>query len=151
MYGKILVPLDGSETSTLGLNEAVRLAKNQRSRIRLVHVVNELLTVLPEAYVDFDRVIDALRSEGKTILDKAEAEVRSAGIEVDTMLVEAMGNQAGIQIVEKAKQWPADLIVCGTHGRQGLRRIVLGSDAEYIVRHTPVPILLVRSTASTNE
>jgi nucleotide-binding universal stress UspA family protein len=151
MYGKILVPLDGSETSTLGLNEAVRLAKNQRSRIRLVHVVNELLTVLPEAHVDFDRVIDALRSEGKTILDKAEAAVRGAGIEVDTELVEAMGNQVGAQIVEKAKQWPADLIVCGTHGRRGLRRIVLGSDAEYVVRHTPVPILLVRSTASTPE
>ncbi|MGA2711194.1 MAG: universal stress protein, partial [Steroidobacteraceae bacterium] len=44
--------------------------------------------------------------------------------------------------------WPADLIVIGTHGRRGIRRLVLGSDAEYVVRTTPVPVLLVRGTKS---
>jgi len=61
------------------------------------------------------------------------------------VLVEAMGGQAGDYIIREARQWRADLIVCGTHGRRGIRRLVLGSDAEYIVRHTPVPVLLVRS------
>jgi len=148
MYAKILVPIDGSETSTLGLNEAIRLAKNQGGRIRLIHIVNELIVVLPEAYVNIERVIDELRTRGKAILDSSEATVRSGGVEVDTTLVEAMGNQAGDQIIQQAKEWGADLIVCGTHGRRGIRRIVMGSDAEYIVRHTPVPILLVRSHAT---
>jgi nucleotide-binding universal stress UspA family protein len=145
MYGKILVPIDGSETSAMGLNEAIRLAKNQGARIRLVHVVNELLVVLPDAYVNIGRVVDELRRAGKSVLDMSESTVRSAGVEVDTTLIEAMGNQAGDQIIRQAKEWGADLIVCGTHGRRGIRRIVMGSDAEYIVRHTPVPILLIRS------
>ena len=145
MYVKILVPIDGSETSAMGLNEAVRLAKNQGARIRLVHVVNELLVLLPDAYINMGRVIDELRRTGKIVLETAESSVRSAGVQVDTTLIEAMGNQAGVQIVRQAQEWGADLIVCGTHGRRGIRRIVMGSDAEYIVRHTPVPILLIRS------
>jgi nucleotide-binding universal stress UspA family protein len=55
-----------------------------------------------------------------------------------------MGRPAGELVIIAAKEWSADLIVCGTHGRRGLRRIVMGSDAEYIVRHAPVPILLIR-------
>ena len=51
----------------------------------------------------------------------------------------------GATIARVAEEWNADLIVCGTHGRRGLRRIVMGSDAEYILRHSPVPVLLVRS------
>lgn len=145
MYRKILVPIDGSETSAMGLNEAIRLAKNQDARIRLVHVVNELLIVLPDAYMNIGRVVDELRNAGKIVLDTSESTVRSAGVAVDTTLIEAMGNQAGDQIIRQAKEWGADLIVCGTHGRRGIRRIVMGSDAEYIVRHTPVPILLIRS------
>ena len=48
-------------------------------------------------------------------------------------------------MIQHAKQWPADLIVCGTHGRRGIRRIVRGSDSEFIVRHSSVPVLLVRA------
>jgi nucleotide-binding universal stress UspA family protein len=152
LYGKILVPVDGSKTAALGLNEAIRLAKNQSARIRLVHIVNELIVVPPDAYSsDFGQVIDMLRTGGQAILNDAESAVRRAGIEVDTALVEAMGGHAGNHIVQQAKEWGADLMVCGTHGRRGIRRLVLGSDAEYIVRHTPVPILLVRSREPTSE
>lgn len=152
MYGKILVPIDGSETANQGLNEAIKLAKNQGARIRLVHIVNELIMTAPGAYVtNFAQIIDILRTGGQGILAAGEDAVRSAGIEVDTAFVEAMGGQAGDHIVQQAKQWGADLIVCGTHGRRGLRRLVLGSDAEYIVRHTPVPILLVRSLESVGK
>ncbi len=149
MYKKILVPIDGSETSSIGLAEAIRLAKNQLAQIRLVHVVNELLVVLPEAYMNIGRVVDELRRVGKEVLDTSETTVKSAGVAVDAILIEAMGNQAGDQIIQQAKEWGADLIVCGTHGRRGIRRIVMGSDAEYIVRHAPVPILLVRSGLPT--
>lgn len=146
MYGKILVPIDGSDTATLGLQEAIRLAKNQHGRIRLVHIVNELIATSPESYSsNFAQIIDILRTGGQAILADGESAVRSAGIEVDIAFVEAMGGQAGDHIVQQANKWGADLIVCGTHGRRGLRRLVLGSDAEYIVRHTPVPVLLVRS------
>jgi len=78
--------------------------------------------------------------------------VRDAGITVDSRLIEALGSEAGETIVKEAVSWPADLIVCGTHGRRGVRRILMGSDAEYILRRSPVPVLMIRDrTASEGQ
>jgi nucleotide-binding universal stress UspA family protein len=148
MYTNILVPVDGSETAALGLNEAIKVAKNQNGAIRLVHVVDELIVASYDAGFDLGGVLDTLRSSGESILATAADLVRGAGVEVESVLIEAMGGQAGDHIVRKAIECGADLIVCGTHGRRGVRRMVMGSDAEYIVRHTPVPVLLVRSRES---
>jgi len=143
MYPKILVPIDGSDTAMLGLNEAIKLAKNQHSRIRLMHVVNETVVVDAMA-VNLTVISERLRRSGETLLSQMASRVRDVGVEVDTVLEEALGGRAGPRIVEQASGWRADLIVCGTHGRRGLQRIVMGSDAEYIVRHTPAPVLLLR-------
>lgn len=146
MYKRILVPTDGSETAKSGLREAIRLAKDQSAQIRIIHVVDEFVMGSSPAYaVVMGNIIDDLRTAGKSILTSAQAMVQEAGITVDTQLIEAFGSRAGEHIVRAAQEWPADIIVCGTHGRRGLRRIVLGSDAEYLVRRTPVPILLVRA------
>ncbi len=146
MYKRILVPTDGSDTANAGLREALQLAKEHGAQVRLVHVVDELLVVSPELYGGvYDRITEQLREAGTAILERAKTMAQDAGVSAETQLVEAMGGPAGERVIKVAMEWAADLIVCGTHGRRGLRRIVLGSDAEYIVRHTPVPILLVRS------
>lgn len=151
MYQNILVPIDGSATAARGLAEAIKLAASLHARIRLLHVVNELVVLTPEVSpAAFVQVIDVLRSQGETLLAEAEATVRQAGIPVTSELTEAMGGQAGDEVVQEALKWPADLIVCGTHGRRGLRRAIMGSDAEYIVRHSPVPVLLVRADESSS-
>jgi nucleotide-binding universal stress UspA family protein len=145
MYKKILVPVDGSEPSMRGLREAVKLAKSQGSQLQLVHVVNELVFTAAETPpVYMDKVIDALRAEGKAVLSKAEEVVREGGLEPQGVLLESIGGRAADLIVEQARQWTADLIVIGAHGRRGLRRLALGSDAELVVRSAPVPVLLVR-------
>ncbi|MGO9994042.1 MAG: universal stress protein [Steroidobacteraceae bacterium] len=146
MYGKILVPVDGSGASTCGLGEAIKFAKNFGGRIRLVHVVNEFIidgVYSPGMYAG--DLFQSLRDTGKTILAEAEALVRQSGIEVDSVLLESIGGPAADFIVTEAKQWPADLIVMGTHGRRGLARLAMGSDAEQVVRAMTVPVLLVRS------
>lgn len=146
MYKRILVPTDGSDTATSGLREAIKLATDQRAQIRIISVVDEFVMVSPHVYgVMLDNIIADLHTAGKAILADAQAMAKDAGITVDTQLVEAFGGQAGEHILKAAQEWGADLIVCGTHGRRGLRRIVLGSDAEYLVRRTPVPIMLVRA------
>lgn len=146
MYQNILVPVDGSSTAARGLAEAIKLASSLHSRIRLLHVVNELVVLAPEISPGaFIQVVDVLRSQGQTLLSDAETTVHQAGIPVSSELTEAMGGQAGDHVVQEALKWPADLIVCGTHGRRGLRRAIMGSDAEYIVRHSPVPVLLIRT------
>jgi nucleotide-binding universal stress UspA family protein len=152
MYDKILVPTDGSEAAALGLIEAIRLAKALGSHLRLVHIVDELLIVSPDAAgATLGQIVDLLRSTGESVLAEAESKVSKAGVDVDTVLVEALGGQAGDQILQQAREWGAELIVCGTHGRRGIRRLVLGSDAEYVVRHASLPVLLVRQPAVREE
>jgi nucleotide-binding universal stress UspA family protein len=144
VYPKILVPIDGSETSMRGLNEAIKIAKSQGSQLRLFHVVNEF--VLDYSYgagLYGTNLIDSLREAGKNILQQAEALVRQQGVPVEGVLLESIGGPAADLIVAQAKEWPADLIVMGTHGRRGLRRFAMGSDAEGVVRGAPVPVLLV--------
>ena len=71
--------------------------------------------------------------------------VKRNRLSCSTALLETMTGPAADLIVRQAKKWHADLIVIGTHGRRGVRRIVMGSDAEQIVRTSPVPVMLVRS------
>ena len=98
---------------------------------------------MPPSYID--EYIQSLRAGGKKLLTRAEAKVRKRGIEVEPVLLEAVGGPVAGQIIKQAKKWRADVIVLGTHGRRGLSRIVMGSDAELVLRETPVPVLLVRS------
>lgn len=144
MYQNILVPVDGSETADKALGEAIQLARSLSSRIRVMHVVNRLPWITQGSPGVMEELIDQLRSTGESIIHEAKTAVRDAGIEVDHRLIEAMGERAGEYVVAEANDWPAELIVCGTHGRRSVRRLLMGGDAEYIVRHSPVPVLLVR-------
>lgn len=151
MYSRILVPVDGSDTALAGLRVALRFAGQQDARMRIVHVVDELVVLSPSAYGGaYERFADQMREAGMSILSRARTMAHEAGMVVETQLIEALGGVAGERVLNDAKGWHADLIVCGTHGRRGLRRIVLGSDAEFMVRHTPVPILLVRYDGQTS-
>jgi nucleotide-binding universal stress UspA family protein len=148
MYRQLLVPVDGSEPSMLGLAEAIKIAKSDGANLHLVHVVDELLpygTDVPGNYVE--QFIDALRAQGKEVLAKAERVVFEHALKAESVLLETVGGSAADRIVEQAQKCKADLIVMGTHGRRGLRRLALGSDAELVVRSSPVPVLLVRGAA----
>jgi nucleotide-binding universal stress UspA family protein len=146
MYQRILVPVDGSATSNCGIDEAIRLAKMAGGRLRLVHVVDGLVlsTGLELASCD---VIGILTEAGAETLSAAKAKVEASGIAVDTFLSEAFNERVCDVVVAQARQWNADLIVIGTHGRRGVGRLLIGSDAEQIVRAAPVPVLVVRPAA----
>lgn len=151
MFRRILVPIDGSPTSNRGLEEAIGLATEQKAKICLLYVVDELMVTagsdgmiyMPPSYID--EFLQALHAEGKKLLARAEARVRKHGIEVEVVLLETLGRRVAEMIIKQAKKWRADVIVLGTHGRRGLSRLVMGSDAEMVLRETPVPVLLVRS------
>ncbi len=151
MFQRILVPIDGSPTSNRGLEVAIDLASDQKAKVCLLYVVDELvvtgavdaMTYVSPSYID--EFIRALRNGGKKLLTEAEAKVRKHGIEVEVVLLETLGRHVADAIIKQAKKWRADVIVLGTHGRGGLSRVVMGSDAEMVLRETPVPVLLVRS------
>ena len=147
MYRKILVPIDGSRTSARGLEEAIKLAQSQKATLVLLHAVDEAVvtygTDMVPAYID--EMLESLREGGKRILAKAAARARGRGVKLKSLLVEKLIGPVADIIVSQAKEQRADLIVIGTHGRRGVTRLVMGSDAEGVVRKSPVPVLLVRS------
>ena len=146
MYQRILVPIDGSDTSSLGLAEAMRLARLTGGRLRLLNVIDELSFALTmDAYTGHSGDwLNTLRENGSQLLDEAKGIVQAAGIEADTVLHDRFNLKLADSVRAEALQWPADLIVLGTHGRRGVGRLVLGSGAESVLRSAPVPVLLVR-------
>jgi nucleotide-binding universal stress UspA family protein len=145
MYQRILVPLDGSETARRGLKEAIGLAIEQKSTLHLLHVINDFpMLVALTSTAGLEAAADKARLAGDAILAQAQAEVDASHVPCERALREVIEGRAADIIVREAKEARCDLIVMGTHGRGGVRRLALGSDADLVVRHSPVPILLVR-------
>ncbi len=147
MYQRILVAVDGSATSDLALDEAAKLARDQRAAVRLVHALDQAALVLDTPYV-LQEFLDAARKAGEEILERGKARMKAAGIDAETRLagVEAFGERIAALISAEAVAWPADLIVIGTHGRRGFSSVLMGSVAMGVVRTAPVPVLLVRGS-----
>lgn len=138
------MPIDGSETATRGLIEAIKFAKNQGAQLRLLHIVNEIILDYGSGSgVYAVDIIESIRDGGKKVVHAGQALARMSGVDPEISVVESIGGPASELIIEQAQKWPADLIVMGTHGRRGLRRFAMGSDAESVVRDAPVPVLLV--------
>jgi nucleotide-binding universal stress UspA family protein len=151
MYQRILVPVDGSPTSTRGLDEAIRIAKLTGGRLRLFHVIDELSFALGmNAYTGYaGDWLKVLREKGFAVLEEGSAAARASGVEADTVLCDQFSGSVHEQVTAEASKWPADLIVLGTHGRRGVGRFVMGSSAEHILRYATVPVLLVRSSKAS--
>ena len=152
MYKRILVPVDGSDVSTFGLQEAVRLAKATQAQLRVMHVVDELVLFQSGAYIPrAGEFLEALTENGKQCLKTAKALAERHGVKAETAIFKTIGDRVAGVIVKEAKRWRADVVVMGTHGRRGVSHLLLGSDAEAVIKLTPVPVLLVRSQRGTTK
>ena len=146
MYSRILVPIDGSATSQRGLEEAMALAKRLGSALHLLNVVDaRLLIAEVSAYAPPDQLLDDWRAAGGRLVADAAALARAQGLTADSVVRCDPGLRVCDMILQEAKTSSAGLIVMGTHGRRGLKRLALGSDAELVLRESPVPVLLVRA------
>ncbi len=146
MYQRILVPIDGSETSERALQEAIKLGGSS-AQLRLVNVMEEIYALDAEGYafIDYAVLQQAVRHSGERLLAAAAEKVQRAGARGETVLLETNGERIASAIEAEAERWQADLIVIGTHGRSGLSRLLLGSVAEGVARVSTVPVLLVRA------
>ncbi len=148
-YRKILVAVDGSPAAEKGLREAIRVAEAGPGTLVILHVVNEFqIYYAMEGAGPGADVHERLRAESRRILEKARASAERRGLKPKILMGEIAGGSAAPAIVQEAKKQRADLIVLGTHGRRGMTRLVMGSDAEEVVRSAPVPVLLVRAGKS---
>jgi nucleotide-binding universal stress UspA family protein len=152
MYKRILVPVDGSDTADLALDAAIRLAQAFGSRIRLVHVLDEVVWMTGyDVYGGSSAgLYDAMRDWGDELLRKAMERARTGGVEADMMLFDKPGQRLGETVAQAAKLWDADLVVVGTHGRKGFNRLLLGSGAEQVIRMAPVPALVIRASEAAS-
>jgi nucleotide-binding universal stress UspA family protein len=129
-----------------GLREAIRLADRRGSKVRLLHVLDlaRVLGTLMRAR-NSRELIAGLERKGERAMRGACALAARHGFKVESATVSTPEERAAVAILAEARRWKADLIVMGTHGRRGLRRMLLGSDAETVLRESTVPVLLVRA------
>jgi len=144
---RILVPLDGSETSERALDVAADFAAAQGAELVLCHVV-DLARAAAMSGGEAQLVagcLGALRDEGLAILDESERRVAGRA-RVSTRIVDG----SPVDAIERlAAELPANYIVLGSHGRTGLTRLVLGSVAEGVVRAARVPVMVVPNRLSS--
>ncbi|OUL96576.1 universal stress protein [Paraburkholderia hospita] len=153
MYKKILVAVDGSHTSKLAVQEAVKLASLTSGTVHAVYVVDKSPIFNYAGYFDPTVLTDALRSDGRSALENVEATCRQSGVACANELVETepLNDDIAQTLQRCAERLGAELVVLGTHGRRGMKRIVLGSVAEHFVRIATCPVLLVRGSDEKDE
>lgn len=145
MYRRVLIAVDSSPTSEWALNEAIRLARDQHARLRIIHIIGD-----PYAYFAIDgtppetiiTVEQEWRHTGQTILHRAAKMACQEGVQPEIALLEE-DERTSAAIIADAQRWRADLLVLGTHGRHGLSELLLGSVAEEVLRDSAIPVLLV--------
>lgn len=154
VYKHILVAVDGSETSESALIQAAQLAKEQKSSLLIINVVNEyfdheliLYNISPK---QFDK---ELIVEGQYILNKMKQIAEKIGVQAETSMLELRSRKDRIaeKILEATKDYNADLLVIGSHGRHGFSHFFLGSIAEGVIRIASIPVLVIRAKEQTNE
>lgn len=142
-FQKILVPVDGSSTSTKALDYALQLARDNHSQVRAMHAIDELGYL--SGYEYSGELVASARKNASALLQKAVVAAQAQGVALDTRLIDQPGQRLGQTVADEAADWGADLVVVGTHGRRGVGRVLLGSGAEQIVRMAPVAVLTVRA------
>lgn len=146
LYKRILVPLDGSDTARQGLREAVALARDGGATLRLLHVTSEFPVMLETAVIEsFESVKRSLVQHAEDMLAEAKTLATGLNVPAETCVRDVKSGRVAEAIVDEARDSGCDLIVIGTHGRRGIGRALLGSDAENVLRHATVPVLLVRA------
>ena len=145
----ILVPIDFSSDSEVAIDMAISLAKKLGSRITLLHAIHEvyigvgeMAAALPPSY------IEDIEAEVEREMQGYVNKVVEAGLNGDSVVVHGVPFQS---ILDAAEDQNIDLIVMGTHGRTGLKHVLLGSVAEKVIRLARCPVLVSRSASEAND
>jgi universal stress protein A len=142
-FKNILCPIDFSDGSREAMHTAAKLAAESDGQVVLVHVWHPPYVSSSELSFS-DALTTQLRVDAEAQMERCKAELEASGARCAS--AEVMVGTPWDRIVERAgRDLTIDLIVIGTHGRTGIKRALLGSVAEKVVRHAPCPVLVVRS------
>lgn len=147
MYQRILVATDGSELSDKAVRHAVSLAKLTGAELVAVKVV----PVYPRSYLEggatadnseIARVESEWTAQAQSTLDAIVADARTQGVRASTSIRKS--DLVAESIIAAAQEHEADLIVMASHGRKGIKRLLLGSETQHVLTHSTVPVLVLR-------
>ncbi len=144
MFKKILLSVDGSSTSNQAIEKTMAMAEAFKSQVTVVSVIDDY--AFTGVGVDFaygqTEYLQAATAEANATLNTVKQLFEARCIPVVSSLVEGHAVYKGI--LDTAQSTGADLIVMGSHGRQGLKKLILGSVAAQVLSHTHLPVMIVR-------
>lgn len=147
MYKRILVATDGSKLSRKAVDAAISLAAMAGSELVALKVVPRY----PQSYFEgaialapkeVSKVEDQWAAEGQAVVDAVKAAAEAKGVKAKAIAVKS--DLVAEAVITAAKKHKADLIVMASHGRKGLKRLLLGSETQHVLTHSEVPVLVLR-------
>lgn len=145
---KILIAIDGSDFSQAALKSVIARPWPADTAVKVLHVVEPPSLLMGREMggydPEFEMVWKALREQAKDMVEKAAEKLREAHFTTSTELVEGDPKS---KIIDAAKEWHADMIVLGSHGRSGFSRFLMGSVSQDVVRHAHCSVEIIRMPA----
>lgn len=136
-FEKILLATDGSESVEAAIQEAINIARVCSSRLFVLSVVE----VNPEYEALAPNIVEKAEAETKEHVDSVKQRAEKEGISCETIVHQ--GEEPYRFIVDEAKKTKVDMIVMGSHGRTGLKRLMMGSVTARVIGHAPCKVLVV--------
>ena len=155
-YDTILVPTDGSEGALLAAEHAIGLAERYDAAVHVLAVVDvDDVALTTPTDTDLGDLKSTLRTQAEADIDEIASMARAEGQSTEAAIVPDTEEAilVGVphrSIVDYVEDEGIDLVVMGTHGRQGLQRVLVGSVAERVVRTAPCPVMTIRPTEATD-
>jgi nucleotide-binding universal stress UspA family protein len=140
---KILVAVDGSENAARAAEVAAAIASNANAELTILHVIDMPVVPTGETYIPFDKIEDKAREEAGKFIPKLESVAKEIGVKTRIEIVDSFGSVVRA-ITDYADREKIDLLVVGTRGLGGFKRLVLGSVASGLVQYSHCSVLVVR-------
>ncbi len=147
MYRRILVATDGSKLSKVAVNSAIELAALSGAELVALKVVPRY----PQSYFEGNVVMDAdyiqqverkWSEEAQATVDAVKAQAGTQGVRAKAVTVKS--DIVSDAVLSTAKKHRCDLIVMASHGRRGIKRLLLGSETQHVLTHTNIPVLVLK-------
>lgn len=147
MYKRIMVATDGSHLSQKAVLSAIEMALQFKAELLAVNVIPHYIQAYFEgsfavSEVDSQKIEEQWANAAQKILDKVVEQAKSKGVDAQTAVVKSDDIAQGV--IDKAGSFKADVIVMASHGRKGLKRLLLGSETLAVLTHAKVPVLVLR-------
>lgn len=136
---KVLIAIDEDPIAARAADVGMDLARSLHAQVALLHVVDPALILAPEAGIAADELAVSARQDAARLVADFRARLQA---DAHALGFIPLGSP-GPEVVKAAKEWQADLVVIGSHGRRGITRALVGSVAEAVMRHAPCPVLVV--------